>query len=270
MKFKTAYNPEHEAEADDYAFIFSGPEILLINDGLPRVSDIPGLETLDEGTVYLGTLGDSSCLAAYAKTKETFAVPEAAGFFPLRTNLSLLGTEEAAAAGFASHILHWHNKSRYCGVCGSRMGWLGRERAKHCEECGNTEFPRISPAIIIGIEKEGQILLAHNKRFPDGRYSVLAGFMEPGETIEETAAREVFEEVGIRIKNIKYLASQSWSFPDSLMIGLTAEWAEGDITPDGIEIEHAGWFTPEKFPAIPDHRTIARKIIDEYAKKNKF
>ncbi len=268
MKFKTAYNLEHSAKADDYVFIFAGPELLLVNEGLPRVSDVPGIEALDEEPVFLGELGESSCLAASVISKEDFSIPETAEFLPLRSNLSLLGTEEAAAAGFASHILHWHNRSRYCGVCGSRMDWLLKERAKHCDKCGNTDFPRISPAIIIGIEKDGKILLAHNRRFPDGRYSVLAGFMEPGETIEETAEREVFEEVGIRIKNIKYLASQSWSFPDSLMIGLTAEYAGGEIKPDGVEIEHADWFTADNFPAIPDHRTIARKIIDEYAKKN--
>ena len=119
------------------------------------------------------------------------------------------------------------------------------------------------------VRKDNKILLAHNSRFPEGRYSLLAGFMEMGETIEDTAAREVREETGIEIENIRYLESQSWPFPESLMLGLSADYKSGDIVPDGKEIMHADWFDPDNFPSIPGHGTIARKIIDVYTKTYK-
>jgi NAD+ diphosphatase len=112
-------------------------------------------------------------------------------------------------------------------------------------------YPRLSPAIIVAVVRGEQILLAHSPRFPEDFYSVLAGFVEPGETLEDCVRREVFEEVGISVKNIRYFGSQPWPFPDSLMLGFTAEYADGEIKEDGVEISHADWFSPDRLPQLP-------------------
>ena len=265
MMFKTARKDDCKQKKDDLAFVFSGNELLLSGDRVPAFSEVAEM-SLEHG-LFFGTLGSAGCFL--------YELPENSGkmndhgylrFVPLREFILEHEAEWSSAAGYASHLLHWHRHSRFCGRCGAGNTWHGSELAKICPDCGSTQFPKISPAIIIMVEKEGRILLAHNSNFPEGRYSLLAGFMEIGETIEETAKREVLEEAGIEIDNIRYISSQSWPFPDSLMIGLKADYRSGEITPDGIEIVHADWYSPEDFPNIPGSGTIARRIIDEYVK----
>lgn len=125
-------------------------------------------------------------------------------------------------------------------------------------------FPRISPAVIVLIEREGEILLARSVRFAAGMYGLIAGFVEPGETLEETARREIMEEVGITVRDLTYVASQPWPFPNSLMVGFTAKWAGGEITPDSAEIEDARWFHPDALPVLPSKISIARRLVDEF------
>jgi NAD+ diphosphatase len=134
--------------------------------------------------------------------------------------------------------------------------------AKECPGCGFLSFPRISPAVIVLVEKENRVLLARVKRFTTELYSVLAGFVEPGETLEETVRREVEEEVGIKVKNLRYFGSQPWPFPDSLMIGFTADYESGEIKIDETEIADAGWYDPDRLPTIPGKISIARELID--------
>ncbi len=136
------------------------------------------------------------------------------------------------------------------------------QRAKACPYCQLTIYPRISPAVIVAVIKEQQILLAHAPRFPQGFYSVIAGFVEPGETFEDCVHREVREEVGIEAADIRYFGNQPWPFPDSLMVGFTARYAGGEITVDHDEILEAGWFCADKLPEIPGKVSIARKLID--------
>jgi NAD+ diphosphatase len=133
---------------------------------------------------------------------------------------------------------------------------------KLCPKCGLLSFPRLSPAIIVAVVHGSKILLARANHFADGFYSVLAGFVEPGETLEECVRREVQEEVGLQVKNIRYFGSQPWPFPHSLMIGFTAEFAGGHITIDGAEIADAAWFSPADLPRIPGEISIARRLID--------
>ena len=125
-----------------------------------------------------------------------------------------------------------------------------------------TWFPRTSPAVIVLVEREGKALLAHARRFTEGLYSVLAGFVEPGETLEEAVAREIQEEVGIQVTDIRYFGSQPWPFPDSFMVGFTARYESGEIRVDGNEITQADWFSPNELPTIPDQVSIARRLID--------
>src|SRR5690606_32955256 len=136
-------------------------------------------------------------------------------------------------AGRAVQIVDWDRTHQFCGRCGSPMERLDNERAKKCPACGLSNYPRLSPAIIIAVTRringQNRLLLARNHRFPPDRYSVIAGFVEPGESLEDCARREVQEEVGIQIQNIRYFGSQAWPFPNSLMLGFTAEYAGGDI-----------------------------------------
>jgi NAD+ diphosphatase len=126
-------------------------------------------------------------------------------------------------------------------------------------------YAPLHPAIIVAIEKEGKLLLAHNTRMPGRRYSILAGFVEPGESLEQTVAREVMEEAGIEVRDIRYFGSQSWPFPCSLMLGFTAHWNGGELRPDGVELDDAGWFAPDEFPDIPPSLSISRRLIDDFA-----
>jgi NAD+ diphosphatase len=141
-------------------------------------------------------------------------------------------------------------------------------RAKECESCGRLEFPRLSPAIIVSVEKDDRLLLARSARFPGEFFSVLAGFVEPGESLEEAVRREVMEETGIRVKDISYFGSQPWPFPESLMIGFTARYESGEIEIDGEEIVEAGWYRASELPKIPGPVSIARKLIDAFVEKH--
>jgi NAD+ diphosphatase len=138
------------------------------------------------------------------------------------------------------------------------------ELAMECTACGQLSYPRISPAVIVAILRDEKILLARANRFPSGFYSVLAGFVEPGETLEQCAKREVREETGIEVKNLRYFSSQPWPFPHSLMVAFTAEYAAGEIRIDPSEIADAGWYSADALPLIPDPITVARKLIDWY------
>ncbi len=183
-----------------------------------------------------------------------------------------LGDDWFQLAGRAVQIVDWERTHQFCGRCGAAMAAVPGERAKRCTVCGLSNYPRLSPAIIIAvtreIEGEKHILLARNHRFPAGRYSVLAGFVEPGESLEECAAREVMEEVAIEIDNIRYFGSQPWPFPNSLMLGFTAEYAGGDFHLEDAEIAEAGWFAAHSLPNLPQRPSIARRLIDAFVAEN--
>jgi NAD+ diphosphatase len=163
----------------------------------------------------------------------------------------------------AFHVAQWRRESAFCGSCGAaNLDADTGELARRCPACGRLEFPRISPAVItLIINDEGQALLAHNKKFANRVYSLIAGFNEAGESLEATVAREIREEVGLEVKDIRYIRSQPWPFPNSLMLGFTARHAGGEIKPDGIEIEDARWFTKENLPELPGNGSVARSLI---------
>ena len=136
-----------------------------------------------------------------------------------------------------------------------------------CPSCGLTQYPRISPAIIVLVRKGDQALLARNSLFPGAFFSTLAGFSEIGESLEETLAREVHEEVGVHVHSPRYFGSQPWPFSSSLMIGFTARWASGDIHEDPVEIAEAAWFDPRELPVVPPTLSIARALIDDFVER---
>lgn len=164
----------------------------------------------------------------------------------------------------ALQVIYWNYSFKYCPRCAAVLSIHRDELAKVCTSCNYHQYPRISPCIIVLVRKGERCLLAYAKKFVKKRYSLLAGFIEAGESAEKAVAREVMEEVGIRIKNIEYCFSQSWPFPHSLMLGYMADYAGGEICPDGEEILAADWFGIDELPPLPPGFTIARRLIDKF------
>ena len=180
----------------------------------------------------------------------------------LRPLYGIGGAEAFAIAGRASLLMDWRKNHRFCGRCATPTAMKSDEFAMACPSCGLLAYPRISPAVMVLVSRGDDLLLARSPHFRPGMFSALAGFVEAGETIEQCAAREVREEVGVEIANLRYFRSQPWPFPDSLMIAFFADYAGGEITPDPSEIEDAGWFPRSALPPLPDHASIARHLID--------
>ncbi len=162
----------------------------------------------------------------------------------------------------AVQMLEWDRTHRFCGACATPTELARGERAKRCPSCGLTVYPRISPAMMVLVTRGRQLLLGRGVNFPPGRYSALAGFLEAGETIEEAVAREVREEVNVEVTHLRYFGSQSWPFPNSLMIAFQAEYAGGDMRPDPAELADAQWFDVEALPQLPPRISIARALIE--------
>ena len=168
----------------------------------------------------------------------------------------------SSVAGRAFQIVEWDRSHQYCGRCGARTRDRTSERAKECPVCGFVLFPRVSPAMMVLVTRGRELLLARANRFPQAMYSALAGFVEPGESIEDCIHREVREEVGIEVDRLRYFASQSWAFPHSLMIAYNAEYAGGEMRPCDEEIADARWFTLDALPQLPSPVSISRHLID--------
>ncbi len=190
--------------------------------------------------------------------------PGAAEPMGLRALYDMVSPELFQVAGAGQQLLHWRRTHRFCGVCGTLMSRHATERAMHCPACKHMTYPRINPVVITRVTRGREILLARRATGPTSFYSVVAGFVEAGETLEQAVAREILEEVGVQVRDIRYFASQPWSFPNNLMIAFTAEWAAGDVRPDGVEIAEAGWFAPELLPPIPHPISISRRLIDAH------
>jgi NAD+ diphosphatase len=182
----------------------------------------------------------------------------------LRALFDLLPPDLFAQAGLARQLLHWRRAHRFCGACAAPLTRHPVERAMVCPVCGHTAYPRTNPVVITLIHRGGRILLARKAGGALPFWSLVAGFVEANETLESAVAREIAEEVGLRVKNIRYAASQPWPFPNNLMLGFTAEYASGDITPDGAEIAEAAWFDRDHLPPIPGPISIARRLIDAF------
>lgn len=172
--------------------------------------------------------------------------------------------QEYARHSRAAQLATWHDQHRYCGRCGSTMRDHAQDLARQCTSCGLTQYPRISPCIIVLVRRGEQCLLARAPHFAPGRFSTLAGFIEAGESAEQAVAREIMEEVSIEVQNIRFFASQSWPFPHQLMLGFFADYKAGEVQPDGVEIEAAGWFSLDNLPDLPPPFSISRQLIDHF------
>ncbi|MDR0668990.1 MAG: NAD(+) diphosphatase [Treponema sp.] len=243
-----------------------------LRDELRGAAGCPGIDidtfeapALDvPGTIRGALLGDAQALPPRWRT------------LPVRQGLSLIcagetinGTGPVGRLLRAYHVAQWRRESAYCGSCGTKNTEAPDELARLCPGCGRREYPRISPAVItIIINDNGDALLAHNRKFADGVYSLIAGFNEAGESLEATVSREIQEEVGLEVKDIRYIASQPWPFPNSLMLGFSARYAAGNIRPDGQEIVDARWFKPGALPKLPGSGSVSRYLINRWLAGN--
>lgn len=243
--------------------------LVVLKDGgraLPEIGSDDGLSKLfvRSGLVDRGNnKGD-----VWAELSPGAALPEGYTLHERRGLWPLFNESEFFHIGKAFHISDWQRTNRFCGVCGTPAYLDEREWGMRCPSCGEIAFPVIAPAVIVAVEKEGKLLLGSNANFPKGRFSVLAGFVEPGETLEDTVAREIYEETRICVKNIRYFGSQPWPFPRSLMVGFTAEWESGEIEADNVEVLEARWFSPGELPDIPAGVSISRRLIDDFVKRH--
>jgi NAD+ diphosphatase len=188
--------------------------------------------------------------------------PEGWQWLPMRSVIREVPEKLWAPAAKAMAFANWRTATRFCGFCGAPTKDKSDEHARQCTACNQLFFPRISPAILAVVRKGGKLLLARNARSTTGFWSLIAGFVEPGETFEECVKREVMEEVGIEVELDGYLGSQPWPFPDQLMLGFAARWKSGELKPDGDEIAEAGWFGPTDHPPIPGPGSLSRRLID--------
>lgn len=251
---------EHDAPI---TFAFRGNQLLIRESDatLPGGPIVAGLPLAPETTLPVGLWNGSYCRAAWLPPE--VVAPEGHAFKGMRSLFGRMDESTLAVAGRAFQVADWARTHRFCGSCGQPMVKAPGERAMKCA-CGHVAYPRISPAMMVLVKRGDSILLARNIAVPaGGRMSALAGFLEPGESIEEAIHREVREEVGIEVKDPRYFASQSWPYPNSLMIAFTAEYAGGDLVCDPNEIAEARWFGPgDPLPELSPHQSVSRALID--------
>lgn len=253
---------------DELTFVFgSTPDAPLLVRRAPDGSySIPSrIETgplLKSGgsAAYPGTDGDS-----WGLMRDAAPMPDGMELMSRREIPAKLSMELFDRCTVAYQVMNIRLRNTYCGVCGTRMADHPRDRAMQCPKCGNAAYNAASPAVIVAVTKGDKLLMGHNAAFRGNMYSVLAGFVEPGESAEDTVRREIWEEARVRVKNIRYFMSQMWPFPNSLMLAFKADWESGEPEPGDGELTDVRWFSREEAPAgIPGSISVARKLIDDW------
>jgi NAD+ diphosphatase len=268
-----ALHPPEGQDGPAWWFIFRGSRLLVrLGDRTAELPFADGPESLNllSGLLsrhYLGLLDGRPCYAG--EVAEEVDPPDGWSFQGLRRLFGRLPEPLVWTGGRAVQIVDWDRTHQFCGRCGAASEAMAHERAKQCPNCGLISYPRISPAMIVLVQRGDRLLLARSHRHPPGRYSVLAGFVEPGETLEEAVAREIKEEVGIEVRDIRYFGSQPWPFPNSLMIAFTCHYAGGDIVLEESEMADAGWFRVDEMPPVPPPISISRQLIDWFVAQQK-
>lgn len=264
LRFTPGLHAPRDTHGPVLCFVFRKRELLVTHD-----HDLPTLEVLDASGLdsvrsqYLGTLDDAHCHSV--ELAPDSSPPPGMAFRDLRALYGNLDEALHAVAGRAVQIVEWDRTHQYCGACGGPTEASDNDRSRICPKCRIPLFPRLSPAMIVAVERGDEILLARSPHFPPGIYSCLAGFVEPGESAEEAVQREVLEESGIHVKDIRYFGSQPWPFPNSLMLGFTARYDSGEIVLDDDEIEDARWFPADDMPPFfPGRMSISQWLIHDF------
>ncbi|MDT9000320.1 NAD(+) diphosphatase [Paucibacter sp. APW11] len=276
INFTPAVQPAAAPSDSVWCFAFLDGQLLLVAEasaddaeaapafGLPPLPQ-PWPEARERH--YLGRLDERDCWALELAARPEQADAQWQGV-ALRPAMMQLPEPLMLLAGRAAQVLDWDRTHRFCGVCGTPTERLERERARRCPSCQHQAYPRLSPAMMAlvwrrnpGLASGFELLLARSPGFKPGFYSALAGFVEPGESLEDCVHREVAEEVGVQVRDLHYYGSQSWPFPNSLMIAYRAEWAGGEIVPQAGEIEEAAWFDIDALPGIPPRFSISGHLI---------
>lgn len=241
----------------DFTLVFRGDEVLMQGESL---ASHPSKEM---SQVTVGSL--DGVLYTAISVDHAFIPPEGTHFTKMRALLGILDEDELGLVGRAYQLAEWRRSHQYCGVCGAKTALASGDRSFKCTGCSMSFYPRISPAMMVLITRGDEILLCRHARYTTNRYTALAGFVEPGESVEECIHREVMEEVGLSVGNLKYFGSQSWPFPNSLMIAFSAEYEGGELSLDLSEISDARWFGPrDVLPEIPPTYSIAGNLIRSF------
>jgi NAD+ diphosphatase len=264
MTFVPAVAPPGVLEQPAWWFAFSGGRLLVIPSEarveLPLAHSLEDFGMVPVRTQYLGMLRGRHCYSA--EIGNGAPPPDGMAWFGLRRLFGQVDDLEFVLAGRAIQIMEWDRTHQFCGACGTPTESRRNERVRACPACAHAVYPRLAPAVMMLVRNGRKLLLGRSARFPPGMYSALAGFVEPGETIESCIEREVLEEVGVKIANLRYFGSQSWPFPHSLMIAFFADYAGGEIVPQPEEIEDAQWFDVDSLPGLPMPISISRWLID--------
>ena len=264
MSFIPLLDPPGDPQGTSLVFAVRGTRVVLV-DGEPA-EVVETAVDLGVTGIFLGTLDDRHCWAVDLDAASDLGEdddPER--FLDLYRLWGAVDEPTWYVAGRAVQLVEWQRNHQFCGRCGAATVDAPGERARVCPECKLLAYPRLAPAVIMLLERgDGKALLARNKNFPAGMFSPLAGFVEPGETLEQAVRREILEEVGITVGKVEYRGSQPWPFPHQLMIGFGAWYESGDVTLDEVEIVEANWFSPDEAPSFPPGMSIAGRLIDEW------
>jgi len=267
MPFVHRHDSTASPALTDFFLAIHGDRLLLRTDGsatpgLPAIGAVAGSAGALAAPIFVGELNGRPIWANAAPDEA--GIPAGHEWLDMRPLLALLPADELQSIGCARELLWWNARTRFCGSCGTPTVQVDTERAKRCPKCSALFYPAASPAVIVAVQREDRILLAHNHNFRPDLFSLLAGFVDPGETLEQAVAREVREEVGITVTDIRYVTSQPWPFPNSLMVAFQATYAGGELHADGREIEAANWYARDALPTIPSPGTVAHALITNW------
>lgn len=261
---------DKDAVKPAYAIVFSGRELLLNEQGAMYWScstqGVPGAFS-QETIVQHYVLGSDSRAVFHAI--EVADVASGAQREDLRSAMGQVAESDAEPLAMAASLLNWGRKTQYCAACGGTLVAISEERYKACGQCQAHYYPPVSPCVIVLVSKGDEVLLARSPRHKPGMFTLLAGFVEPGETVEQALAREVYEESGVRVRNLQYIASQPWPFAHNLMLGYHAEFESGELVLDKDELEAGGWFRIDQLPELPPMFTLSRQLIEQYIARKK-
>lgn len=248
--------------SDKLWFVFSEGRLLLEESPgkgfrIPRSVDKP---SGTNGRMFsIGCMDGAQCVATSAEG----GLPSGLCPVGLRASFDLLPVQDYLMAGKASQILNFDRERRFCSICGSPLEY-GNDIMRRCPSCGREFYPTLTPAVMVRVTRGNEILMVRSHNFKGRYYGMIAGFLEIGETLEECVRREVREETGIEIKNLKYFKSQSWPYPTNIMVGFTADYASGRIKIQEEELSSGGWFHRDKMPEVPKKLSLARMLIDDW------